>query len=511
MKSQQRMGAMVAVLASAVLVAGAVQAQTTGTWITDGGGDWSAPANWASGNVANGIGATANFDPPGGLSVNAAVVLDSDRSLTKLIFKDSSDWLNEWFLSPGTPGDPEKLTLDGDNPEIEVRNSRTGGSATATEGVKINVPVEIGGNGAGSATFKAPTPAGGRLPVLIFNDTVESSRNLVLTGSFGHIFLKDNLTLDGNLSITGDNTIFRLDGSSNSITGTVTINASSSSVYVKNLSQNIPMALTAGTLSLIVNADIRLSGLTGSGSVNAPGLAPSANATLRLNLTNGVHDINASMGWVWVTFYKEGSGTARLNNQWRPSKGAFIEGGTLVVNHANALVNPDSPFTVTVRDGATLAVGAGITFTPPSLVLDSGASLGGHGTYSRSTAWTVPAGVSLSPGVGTDTGTLTVNTGGNAVTFSTGARLEIDFNAAGTADTLEVDGSLNLTNSGDTLVLRGTIKDGPFVVAQASGGITGEFDAVDTTGLSSAAEVTYPGDGTIVVSFVPAGTVIFIQ
>jgi len=72
-------------------------------------------------------------------------------------------------------------------------------------------------------------------------------------------------------------------------------------------------------------------------------------------------------------------------------------------------------------------------------------------------------------------------------------------------------GSLDLSTASDTLALRGTIKVGSYVVASATS-VSGTFSTVDTSGLSApTVSVSYPGDGTVVVTLPPRGTVMTIR
>ncbi len=190
--------------------------------------------------------------------------------------------------------------------------------------------------------------------------------------------------------------------------------------------------------------------------------------------------------------------------------GTTISAGMLAAGSPNAL---GTNGTITVSSNGTFGVASGATFSR-AVTFNAGSGLGGSGTFNRGAAWTLPANFTLRPGMSTnETGTLTVDTANNALTAATGTRLEIDFTAAGPADKLVVagTGSLNLSTANDTLVLRGRIKPGVYVIASAAGGITGTFDTVDLSGLeSSGVKVSYPGDGTVVV-LAPGGTSIIVQ
>ncbi len=471
------------------LLSGAtVFAATDGTWITDGGGTWSHTASWQNGTVADGIGANATFSPAGGLSVDATVILDSNRSLTTMYFGDTSDWRNQWILNPADSANPQSLTLDGNSPEISAQNGWTTHSLAA-KGTDIYVPVFVGDDGSGPVSLKVYTPASGRLPVLAFHESFESDRNVVVEGSWGHVFFKQAVSIDGNLTVKGGGVYGLLDGTSNAICGSVAVDAAN--LHVRSL-QNVPVTLTnAGSLTLVRNAgDVRLTSLTGAGTVSGDSSGYSGN--LRLNVADGTtEEVDAGMPWSWITFYKEGQGTLWLNNSWKPSwGGAYVEAGALVINHADALINTGSPITVTVRDKATLAVAGGITWIPHAVTFDAGSSLAGSGTYARTTAWSVPVNFTLAPGL--SVGTLTIDMGGSTLTLRDNTTIDIEL-AAGGHDLLAVNGILNLAGAtlnlsfldGFTPVYGQTFDViGATTINNDIGGLTGDYATMFTWNIS---------------------------
>ncbi len=215
-------------------------------------------------------------------------------------------------------------------------------------------------------------------------------------------------------------------------------------------------------------------------------------------------------GYYKFTLIKGAAGTLTLSGNNTYTGTTTINGGMLLAGHANAL---GTAGTITVNNNGTLGVASGVTFSR-TVAFNAGSGLGGSGTFNRPAAWTLPATFSLKPGLSTNViGTLTVDTANNALTAASGTRLEIDFKADGSADKLVVagTGSLNLGAAGDTLVLKGAIKVGSYVVASASS-VSGQFDAVDKTGLNTTAvNVSYPGDGKVVVTAAPKGTTVMIR
>ena len=89
-------------------------AASGGAWALDADGNWNTAANWSGGIIAFGPGNTADFSTLN-LTGNRTVTLDSDRTISGLMFGDLSSTYN-WTLTGNN-----KLTL-GTSPSIEVIN-----------------------------------------------------------------------------------------------------------------------------------------------------------------------------------------------------------------------------------------------------------------------------------------------------------------------------------------------------------------------------------------------------
>lgn len=74
------------------LSAGTAHPQTTnGTWTNAAGGNWHTSTNWASGSIADGPGAIADFSPIN-ITADATVTIDdsqASRTVGTLLFGDT--------------------------------------------------------------------------------------------------------------------------------------------------------------------------------------------------------------------------------------------------------------------------------------------------------------------------------------------------------------------------------------------------------------------------------------
>jgi len=89
-------------------------AASSGAWAVDADGNWNTPANWSGGLIAFGPGNTADFSALA-LTADRTVTLDSDRTISGLVFGDLAASFN-WTLTGSNT-----LTL-GTSPNINVVN-----------------------------------------------------------------------------------------------------------------------------------------------------------------------------------------------------------------------------------------------------------------------------------------------------------------------------------------------------------------------------------------------------
>ncbi len=161
--------------------------------------------------------------------------------------------------------------------------------------------------------------------------------------------------------------------------------------------------------------------------------------------------------------------------------------------------------------GATL-VSAGVllanstTSGQGDYTISAGATLGGTGWIGLGTAKLVDVSGTVSPG--NSIGTLTIGTpgNGNSVVFQPNSSLHIELAADGSMDQLIVYGSVDLT-AFDTLVLTGEAsRRTTYDFLQATGGINGWFDVIDTTGLVGGGSIVFLDNGTMAFVGIPEPT-----
>jgi autotransporter-associated beta strand protein len=140
-----------------------------GTWINPGGGSWANAADWQGGNIAHGIGYTADFST---LTLNndETVTLDGPQVIGNLVFGDQGHAHN-WFIENGLVG---PLTLRGSStPSISVNNQ------TATIGATLAGTQGLTQNGNGTLVLVQPVGYSG--------STTNNAGTLELLGNFSTI------------------------------------------------------------------------------------------------------------------------------------------------------------------------------------------------------------------------------------------------------------------------------------------------------------------------------------
>ncbi len=118
----------------------------SGTWNVDDNGLWSLNTNWLSNTIADASGFTANFN--NNITADRTVSLDSDRTLTSLIFGDSdTSTAGSWILNNNGTA-TNNLILAGTTPTITV--NALGSTKTATISAIIEGTAGLTKAGAGT-------------------------------------------------------------------------------------------------------------------------------------------------------------------------------------------------------------------------------------------------------------------------------------------------------------------------------------------------------------------------
>jgi fibronectin-binding autotransporter adhesin len=273
-----------ALTALAAIGSGDAIGQTSGTWISTSGGDWDLPASWTGGTIADGVGATANFNT---LDINGpvAVTLSTPRTVGTLNFGDTSIATpGGWTLSGAD------LTLAGATPTIFV-------GALAPDNV-----VELMNVIAGTVGFTKTGPgtlvlsADNNTPVNGLTGNIRVNEGaLSVNGPYKatqHIDMANGTVLNANMAI-GDNP------SPNPGVGFVRL-AAGATVTINNINGS-PMAGVSGTnatlnlnlAAITAGADQNWAGTGNMAAVNVTGTVENAPGTLSLRIVGGNFNANS--------------------------------------------------------------------------------------------------------------------------------------------------------------------------------------------------------------------------
>ncbi len=495
--------ALIGLFAAAAMIPSAHAAD--GTWNVDANGLWSGAGNWTT-DIADGSGFTANFNND--ITADRTVSLDSDRTLTSVVFGDSDTaTAGSWLLDNNATA-TNNLILAGTTPGITVNALGTDKTATISAIIQGTLGLVKSGVGtltlSGSNTYSGTTTISGGKLILsgsgkLGNGTYAGAIP-ISAGATLQIDSPGSQTLSG--AITGASGSVVLNGSNDLILSnsgntfgslTLTSSASSGRVFILTNVGALPAAATvavnAGTLvfqAAAANASpitvasgggigariaITLSNVTlpGSGTVIfnrddavSATLGISTSQSLTGTLAVHVGGANANVGVVTLSgvigtssgtagLIKTGPGTLLLSNP----TGNTYNGGTTInegtLRFTTKVAMPATG-TVTVSNGAVLGVNLGTAVD----VWSTGAS--GVGTLGG-----------LLAGVG---GT------GSSVAYSGDVRLNLDVVAnvtyagnignVGTSLALVKTGASSLTLSGNNTYSGGTFLQAGTLIADSA-------------------------------------------
>ena len=217
-------------LAGSSLLAISHSHAASGTWNVNANGLWSTSGNWTPG-IADGSGFTANFTND--ITADRTVSLDSDRTLTSLVFGDSATGTaGSWILNNN--GDSNNnLILAGTTPGITVNALGTG--KTATISAIIEGTAGLVKSGTGTLILSGPnTYTGGTTisagTIQATNSAALSTGTITLNGGgvlFSDVTLSNAIILNGGTLAAKSNT-------SVTYSGPITVNASTTSSVGNN-------------------------------------------------------------------------------------------------------------------------------------------------------------------------------------------------------------------------------------------------------------------------------------
>lgn len=500
---------------------------TDRTWTGNTSTDFEVAGNWNTAVPANN---TSSDKAIFGTSVTAnQPALTTSRSINGLVFQSAS---GGWTLG----GSGYTLTI-GTGGVDDTAN--TSGTTTINADVKIgnNVPWNLGAGGSlvvngtftmlyqnnslvvnsGQLTIPALVCATANSPesktgagTLAINGAAGANLSSFSVGA-GKVLVGDKAALGTGALVMSGGAAAELRASTDLIGvnklansslqmsdsrfgGAYSLEIGGKAARIHNASSSIYSNIAAGK-RLILN-DMDASSAVGAGSLTIT-IRGTGDTLVQGTVANGTA---STAGLI-----KNDAGVLTLTGANTYNGNTTISGGTLVAGHTNAC---GTVGTITASSGATFAVACGVTFTR-AVTFNNGSGLGGSGTLARGAAWSLPTSFAVRPGLAGAPGALTVDTAGGDLTFGNNT-LEIDCD--GTAvDRLTVagGGALSLNGTTDTLVLRGTVAPGTYVLADASN-LTGTFTTVDLDDLQGGGEVSYTATQ-VLLSVSSPGTVLLLR
>ena len=367
-----------------LLTVNVIVTNTAGVWGVNADGNWSDAVNWTGGNVAGGIGFSADFSTLN-ITADRTVNLDGSRTVGTLKFSDTIG-SSKWIVS-STNG--AALTLDtgsATSPLITVTNTatiaasvgglngftKTGPGTLILSGANsisgtLNVDTAQPSSGNDGIVRLANPDAASSLSAINIRNQNAASSILQLDGSNGGVFAPAPIALNGRTAFTA--AIQNISGT-NTLGGNVTINTGGGNYWIQsdagqlNFGGNFSSAATGTrTFTFQGAGNIAVSGGIANGSASAINVTKTGGGTLTLGGTN--------------TF----TGTLTVNNGRLIVDGvvntlnvaAGILGGSGLINGAvnlpaGSTLTPGAPLAST-NSGGTLTFSNSLTLQPGSTTL----------------------------------------------------------------------------------------------------------------------------------------------
>lgn len=441
---------------------GELQAQTNGTWITNGVGNWSDTANWASGTVAGGAGSIADFSTLN-IAADHIVTLDTPITIGTLSVQDATTVSNSWVFA-GT----NAITLDNgpSQPVLNILNRFPVISAplVGSNGISKTGPgaVTLSGNNSGlSGTLDLPNVAGTNSAGVTLAGTAAvgglTTINIGGTASTGQF-----LALYGDTSVGSGVTInLNSPGGFNAPAGG--LRAEGTNTEIVTIAGPLNVTLAGNTARIANNTAKRL-------DITGP-ITGVAGVVFRFGKNEGIHITNTANSWSGTTVHSQET--------------FWFEPGSL-------------PTTTNLQLCASEA----------GHVQTSGTFSRALGTGANQVQFTSSA--ARAQGFGARGGDLTLNFGGagadilfdtSATTTAARIRTSILVLNGGTADSnitlvnpLDINGAARtIQNSAKTATLQGGIKGGAFAITKTGLGTLNLVTANTWTG-----DLLLPGNAGVV-------------
>jgi autotransporter-associated beta strand protein len=386
-------------IASSSLLALSCAYAADGTWDVDSNGLWSGSGNWASGNIADGSGFTANFTND--ITADRTVSLDGDRTLTNLIFDDSDTaTAGSWILDNNAVS-TNNLILAGTTPTITV--NALGTNKTAIISAIIQGTAGLRKSGAGTLILTgANTYTGG---TTINTGTLQLGNG----GAPASLSTSSAIVNNGNLAFSNNSADFGFSqgtafASAISGSGSVTLLGGNLAMNVGTNTYNGGFTLAGGRFFVGSNAAALGTGtFTISGGTFSSSFTGAAGQTLTTTNAN-----------VWSGNFNLDSRVTGGSMVWNNNGTVLLSGGSRTVTGATA---PNLNLGNVVGDGGN---NYGLTFITMNAVTLSGANTYGGGTTMGAGILRINNASALGTGKLTISGAMTLdNTTGSAITLST--------------------------------------------------------------------------------------------
>lgn len=392
----------IAVILSAFALVALPARATDGTWNTNTG-NWSTPGNWLGGvNIADGIGATANFSAFN-LTGNSIVTVDTtSRTLGTLTIGDLTS--TQTYLVDATGG----ATLIFDNNTNGALISKTSGGND-----NFTVPIVLADNLTIRKTVDVRT--------LSISGGITGTGNLILENNSvsGSIGLSDNATF-----INNSGTIINQGTQAGPVTVAAKIGANVQSITQNSSTSALTLSSATGGFAgnvFVQSGTLTVNAQTGLTSNNT--LSVSSGGTFQVGSNNimTIAGLNGNGGTV------QGNSATLVRSVNFGGSGTYSYGGAITDNGTGV-------FSITKSVGGTQTLSGANTYTGTTTV--SAGTLLLNGTSSGTGAISVANSATFGR-----TGTTAISLGGD-VTFADGAMITLSLGAAGIHSSLDRTGGI---------------------------------------------------------------------